>query len=265
VTISFTIDLEDPTERYAQNSRYEAMTRHILDLCEAKGCKATFFTIGRVAETAPQLVRAIAAQGHEIAYHSHNHVPLTKEDPARFHRESREDKDRLEQLAGQKVIGFRAPRFSLTHQSLWALDILSELGFRYSSSIMPTEVSLFGFPDAPHKPFSWPNGMIEFPLPVAILGKYRLPYLGGIYLYTMPFFALRGFLAKAQAEEVLWTYAHPYDFDKAEPFARMPHTPLWVSLVLWLARRNAETKICKVLDLGNAPPLRDRLLERRKI
>ena len=259
MTITFTIDLEDPSERYAPDGRYIAMTRRILDLCDAMGRKATFFTIGRIADSAPDLVRDIAARGHEVAYHSHNHVSLTKEDPARFKRESAEDKDKLGQLTGQKLIGFRAPRFSLTPQSVWALDILGELGFRYSSSIMPTDVSLFGFPDAPQAPFKWPNGMIEFPLPVAVMGKYRVPYLGGVYLYTMPFFILRSFLAKAKRDEVLWTYTHPYDFDRDESFGRMPNTPMWIALTLWLARRNAAGKVRKVLELGSAPPLRDRL------
>ncbi|MDR3448314.1 MAG: polysaccharide deacetylase family protein [Alphaproteobacteria bacterium] len=259
--ITFTVDLEDPSERYAPDGRYIAMTQRILDMCEALNCKATFFTIGRIAESAPQLVRDIAARGHEIAYHSHNHVSLTKEAPARFKRESAEDKDKLQQLAGHEVIGFRAPRFSLTPASAWTLGILGELGFRYSSSIMPTDVSLFGFPDAPRTAFTWPNGMVEFPLPVAALGKYRLPYLGGIYLYTMPFFALRGFLRRAGDNEVLWTYTHPYDFDSEEPFKRMPHTPLWISTVLWMARKKAAGKIRRVLELGTAPPLRDRLGE----
>jgi len=257
--ITFTIDLEDPSERYAVDGRYIAMTRRILDLCDEVNCKATFFTIGRIAQSTPQLLRDISAKGHEIAYHSHNHVSLTKEEPSRFRQESMEDKDRFEQLTGQSVIGFRAPRFSLTPQSLWTLDVLAELGFRYSSSIMPTDVSLFGFPDAPRTPFKWSNGMVEFPLPVAILGKYKMPYLGGIYLYTMPFFALRGFLAKADKNEVLWTYTHPYDFDSTESFVRMPNTPLWVAFVLWMARRKAATKVRKVLELGTGQPLKERL------
>ncbi len=245
--ITFTIDLEDPTGVYAPDGRYILMTRRILDLCDTVGCKATFFTIGRVAQSAPDLVRNIAARGHEIAYHSHNHVSLTAEEPARFRRESAEDKDQLEQVSGQRVIGFRAPRFSLTPQSLWCLDVLAELGFRYSSSIMPTEFSLFGFPNASRTPFVWPNGMMEFPLPVVQMGKYRVPYLGGIYLYTMPMFIVRQFLAKADPHEVLWTYTHPYDFDAEEKFASMPDAPLWVSLILWMARRVAAKKIGKLI------------------
>jgi len=259
MNITFTIDLEDPTERYAANGRYIAMTRRILDLCDAHNRKATFFTVGRVAESAPDLIREIALRGHEVAYHSHAHVSLTKEDPARFRDQSRDDKNRIEQITGQPLIGFRAPRFSLTPQSLWVLDILAELGFRYSSSIMPTDVSLFGFPDAPQSPFLWPNGMIEFPLPVANLGTYRLPYLGGIYLYTMPMPLLRHFLKKSKPVEVLWTYTHPYDFDTDEGFTRLANTPLWISFVLWRARKNAAKKIATVLATGSAAPLRDRL------
>jgi hypothetical protein len=102
--------------------------------------------------------------------------------------------------------------------------------------------------------------MIEFPLPVAALGKYRMPYLGGIYLYTMPLFAVRGFLAKASPNEALWTYTHPYDFDAGEKFTRMPNTPLWISWVLWRSRKNAAKKIREVLTMApTAPPLRDRL------
>jgi peptidoglycan-N-acetylglucosamine deacetylase len=257
--ITLTIDLEDPALRYMPDGRYVVMTRDILDSCDTIGRKATFFAVGRVAETTPLLIRDIADRGHEIAYHSHNHVSLTEEDPARFARESREDKDRLEQLSGKQVVGFRAPRFSLTPQTMWALDVLGELGFKYSSSIMPTHISMFGFPDAPLTPFRWPNGMVEFPLPVAMLGKYKIPYLGGIYLYTMPMFAVRAFLKRATADEVLWTYAHPYDFDESERFMRLANAPLWMSYVLWRARKKAAKKISKILENGNAPPLCGRL------
>jgi peptidoglycan-N-acetylglucosamine deacetylase len=274
--ITLTMDLEDPNERYEPDGRYASMTRRILDLCEDLNRRATFFTIGRVAEAAPQLIRDIAARGHEIAFHSHAHVPLTEEDPARFRHESKTDKERLEQLAGKSVTGFRAPRFSLTPKSLWALDVLGELGFRYSSSIMPTNISLYGFPGAPRTPFLWPNGIIELPLPVAQCGLLRVPYLGGIYLYIMPLWLVRRWIAKADAREILWTYAHPYDFDREEKFthfigrdcsalrttatAPMPHMAYWVSYLLWIMRRHAGNKIRNILEEGDASPLGERIL-----
>lgn len=257
--ISFTIDLEDPTELYAPDGRYVTMARRLLDFCDELRCHATFFTVGRVAEAAPDVIREIAARGHEIAYHSHAHVPLTEETPERFHRESRKDKVLLEQLAGKPVIGFRAPRFSLTPESKWALDILVELGFRYSSSIMPTGASLYGFKDAPRKAFRWQNGLLEFPLPVAQVGPWRIPYLGGIYLYALPAFLTRLWLKKAEPDEILWTYTHPYDFDRKEAFKVMPHTPLWVSMVLWTARKVAAGKVRTLLSSGQvAVPLGER-------
>lgn len=259
MSVTFTIDLEDPTERYEAEGRYVTMARRLLTLCDEVGCRATFFTVGRVAESCPALIKDIAAKGHEIAYHSHAHVPLTEENPERFRRESKADKDRLEQLSNKAVLGYRAPRFSLTPKSAWAIDALGELGFHYSSSIMPTGASLYGFKDAPEKTFRWPNGLTEFPLPVAKVGKWRVPYLGGIYLYALPSFLTRHWQDQAADDEVLWTYTHPYDFDREAKFSPMPHTPLWISAVLWTARRVAEKKVRKVLARGAAETLAERM------
>ena len=239
MAVSFTVDLEDPTDHYDPNGRYVAMTRHILAICTAIKRRATFFIIGHLAEAAPQLIKDIAARGHEIAYHTHAHLPLTQEDPLRFKRESRTDKDKIEQLIGKAVNGFRAPQFSLTPKSLWVIDILGELGFRYSSSIMPTKIARHGYPGAPQVPFKWPNGLIELPLPITPMG---IPYLGGIYLYAMPSFLTQRWIKKADKRQVLWTYTHPYDFDRKEKFTPMAHTPLWMSHVLFQARRMAEKK-----------------------
>ena len=258
--ITLTVDLEDPTEDYRPDGRFVENTRAILNLCRELNRKATFFTVGRLAEAAPNLIRDIAADGHEIAYHSHAHRSLTEETVERFKSESAIDKDRLEQLAGKAVIGFRAPRFSLTPASVWTLDILAELGFRYSSSIMPTHISRFGFPGTSRTPFKWWNGMTEFPVPVASFCGHDIPYLGGIYLYAPPAFATRYFLKKTDPNVALWTYTHPYDLDRTEKFSAMPNTPLWISAVLWAARRVAEKKLRTVLMLENAPPLGDRLL-----
>lgn len=258
--ITFTIDLEDPTERYDPNARYIAMTRRILDMCAEIECRATFFTVGKIAMATPDLIQDIAARGHEIAYHSHAHIPLTQESPERFKHESKEDKDRLEQLAGKSVIGFRAPAFSLTPQTVWALDILKELGFQYSSSIMPTRLSRYGFPDAPRTPFKWPNGLVELPLPVARCGPLLLPYLGGIYMYALPSALTYLWATRADRHEMLWTYTHPYDFDREEKFAPMANTPAWASFILWVSRRVADKKIKTVLGWGNAPSLGERYL-----
>ena len=261
MNVSFTIDLEDPTELYAAEGRYAVLTRQLLKMCDEYNCHATFFTVGKLAEASPQLIRNIAAKGHEIAYHSRAHVPLTEESPNRFRQETKEDKDRLEQLTGKSVIGYRAPRFSLTPQSLWAVGILHELGFVYSSSIMPTGASLYGFREAPHKAFRWPNGLIEFPLPVATFGSWRIPYLGGIYLYALPSLFTHYCLGKASSDEILWTYTHPYDFDRAQGFMKIENAPMWVSTALWLSRFFTEGKIRKLLSRDVLRPLGERALD----
>lgn len=256
--ITFTVDLEDPTEQYQPDGRYVVMARKLLDLCDEVGCKATFFTVGRIIKTAPELLKDINSKGHEIAYHSHAHVPLTEEIAERFRDDSKVDKDQLEQLTGKPVTGFRAPRFSLTPESLWAIDVLGELGFAYSSSIMPTNTSLYGFRNTSSYPFRWPNGMIEFPVPVAKVGLWRIPYLGGIYLYCLPLSLTRRWAKSASSNEVLWTYTHPYDFDREEKFEPMPHTPLWISAILYLSRFVAEKKVRSILALGTAETLNER-------
>lgn len=255
--ITLTIDLEDPDEAYAPDGRYVTMTEKVLALCEETGRKATFFTVGKAAQAAPNLMKRIVEYGHELAYHSHAHVSLTEETPASFAHACTEDKDRFEQLTGTPVLGFRAPRFSLTPETIWATDVLKEKGFAYSSSIMPTQLSRFGFPNASGKPFRWPSGLLEFPLPVATFGPLRVPYSGGIYLYALPSFVSDYALRRAQADEVVWTYAHPYDLDAGQPYAPMPHTPAWVSVILWLARQRAETKLRHILNNEIGPTLKE--------
>lgn len=246
--VAFTIDLEDPYEEYARDGRYVERARYILELCDTLERKATFFTVGRVAEAAPDLVAEIARRGHEVAYHSHAHVALTEERPERFARETAADKKRIEDVTGQPLAGFRAPRFSLTPQSVWALDVLKDQGFLYSSSIMPTRLSLFGFQNVPAHAFHWPNGLIELPLPTApLFGDFRIAYLGGIYMYLMPDIMTRHFIRSAHENEILWTYTHPYDFDRTEPLRAMPHTLLWAMLILRLGRFFAEEKIRRLL------------------
>jgi polysaccharide deacetylase family protein (PEP-CTERM system associated) len=258
-SITLTIDLEDPTGAYAPDGRWIAMAYLLLDFCDEIQCRATFFTVGRVAQASPNLIANIAARGHEIAHHTHNHVFLTQENPTRFRRETQNDTIILEQLTGKAVLGFRAPGFSLTPKTLWALDVLKDLGFRYSSSIMPTRLSRFGFPAAPRHSFTWPNGMVEFPLPVASVGPLRVPYLGGVYLYALPSFLPRLLAGRAGERERLWTYTHPFDFDVEASFERMPATPIWISWTMWHLRKHAAKKIRRILELGTAPPLAERL------
>lgn len=261
--ITLTIDLEDVSGRYEAQGRYVALTRRVLAMCDGLNCKATFFVVGRLALAAPGLIREIAGRGHEIASHSHAHCPLTLDTREAVAKGLREDKDILEQLSGQPVVGYRAPCFSLTSATRWVVEALKESGYLYSSSVMPTRISRHGYPETPATAFRWTNGLVEYPLATHSFVHARLPYLGGIYLYAWPGWVSVAWARKAMPDDLLWTYAHPYDFDRDEPWRRMPDTPLWASAVLRLARGVAERKVRNLIAAcGAAPPLRDRLSER---
>ncbi|MFI5399770.1 MAG: polysaccharide deacetylase family protein [SAR324 cluster bacterium] len=252
--IVMTVDVEDPLQRYDANGRYVENTRRILAFLRERKVRGTFFVVGRAGEAVPWLVREIVGAGHEVACHSYRHVPLHRETPATFRAETARAKEALEQAGGVPVAGYRAPVFSLTARTTWAVDELAGLGFRYSSSILPARNPLHGFPGAPQTPFRWQNGLVEFPVPVVQAGPIGIPYLGGIYLRYLPAWLVLRW-ARARGADVLWTYLHPYDVDAGEPYARMPDTAAWMSWLLWLNRKGTWAKLAKVLELGPGRPL----------
>src|SRR5882724_8597685 len=143
--VVFTLDLEDHRAEYSAESRYPENTRRVLDFLDSLGVRGTVFVVGRLAEASPELVRDVAARGHEIACHSWKHTPLDRDTPRTFQEETRRAKDILEQLSGKAVEGYRAPIFSLIERTRWAIDVLLELGFTYSSSVMPAPNPLYGY------------------------------------------------------------------------------------------------------------------------
>lgn len=259
MTTTFTLDLEDHYPSPNPAPRYPAITYKILDFLSDRRVKGTFFVLGEVAEQHPELIRTIHQQGHEIAFHSYAHIPLDRENPQRFRDQTRRSKAFLEELTGTQVIGFRAPIFSLTPATLWALPILEELGFRYTSSVLPLRHPLYGFPGAPQQPFRWKDSLVEIPVPVARIGPLFMPFLGGVYMRYLPDFLLVSLLRRKNTGTLLWTYCHPYDFDSEEKFVVMREATVLVSFVLWLNRRNTFRKVARILDHGAGLPFRDYL------
>lgn len=245
--VLFTLDVEDHTKKYDHDGRYVANTLRLLENLAEKGIRGTCFFVGRVAEAAPELVRTAVASGHEIACHSWSHQPLDHEEPNRFREESRRAKLLLEDLAGTSVVGFRAPVFSLTLTTLWTLDVLLDLGFTYSSSVLPAPNPTYGFPTAPCEPFRWPCGLAELVCPVARIGPVRFPYLGGVYLRYLPLCLISQILS-TDDRACRWIYCHPYDFDDAEPFLHIPGTTYAASLLLWFQRKNTLTKVLALAE-----------------
>jgi len=255
--VTFTLDLED--QRGPNGSRYAAPTRQLLGELHEDGVRGTVFVVGELAEADPGLVRDIAAQGHELALHGWRHVPLTTLTPDEFRAETARGKAVLEDLAQRPVLGYRAPTFSLVRDSRWAPEVLSELGFSYSSSVLPARNPLFGDPECPPRLFRWPSGLVELPCPVVRFGDIGVPFLGGVYLRVLPLPVVRLARRFQSADQVLWVYCHPYDFDPDEPFWVRPEAGQLGSRLLWHGRRHMLAKVRQLLRDGAAPPLGERV------
>jgi polysaccharide deacetylase family protein (PEP-CTERM system associated) len=202
--------------------RVEPNTRRLLDLLDEQGVRATFFILGWVAERYPGLVREIVKRGHEPACHSYWHRLIYSLDPEEFARDTRQAKDVIEQAAGEPVFGYRAPSYSITARSLWALDVLAEAGFTYDSSIFPIRHDTYGMPDAPRAPFVMATRrgpIVEFPLTTfRLLKAQNLPVGGGGYLRILPFWYTRLGVRRARAQGLpLIVYVHPWEIDPDQP------------------------------------------------
>ncbi len=203
--------------------RVEENTRKLLDLFASRNTQATFFVLGWVAERFPQLVRDIVSQGHEVASHGYSHQLVYTQKPEVFREETAKSKSMLEDITGLAVNGYRAASYSITSESLWALDILAELGFEYDSSIFPVYHDRYGMPFAPatiHQAVSPSGGeLVEFPLTVAKLFKWSLPVAGGGYFRLYPYWLSRALLAKSQRDlnQSFIFYLHPWEIDPDQP------------------------------------------------
>ena len=209
------------------SSRVENNTRRILDLLEKHNVRATFFILGWVADRYPGLAREIVARGHEPACHSFWHRLVYKLSPAEFRADTLQAKTAIEQATGAEVFGYRAPSYSVTKQSLWALDILAELGFAYDSSVFPIRHDIYGIPDAPRTPYeiATPSGSImEWPITTFRLGgEHNWPIGGGGYLRILPFWYTSMGMQRALADDVpMIVYTHPWEIDPAQPRIQAP-------------------------------------------
>jgi polysaccharide deacetylase family protein (PEP-CTERM system associated) len=257
--VTFTLDLEDHRPGGRAELRFPAVTRGLLARLAEWGVTGTVFVVGELAAAHPELVRAIADGGHELALHGWRHVPLTDLRPDELRADVRRGRALLEDLGGHPVVGFRAPTFSLTAATAWAADVLAEEGFAYSSSVLPSANPLHGYPGAPHDPFVWPSGLVEIPVPVAGWGRWRVPYLGGTYLRVLPAPVVRAVHGRS-ARRLPWIYLHPYDTDPAERFWMVPDAG-WLSPLLWVGRRRVLDRVEELVRTGGGagPPLRDRV------
>jgi peptidoglycan-N-acetylglucosamine deacetylase len=262
VALTITFDLEDNRRAPSQEERFVAMTDRFLEFAAARGIRATVFAVGELARSHPRLIHRVAAGGHEIALHGLRHVPLGEVGPGRLREQLREGRALLEDAAQSPVQGFRAPIFSLTPRTAWAIEDLTACGFAYSSSVLPAASPLHGWPGAPRTPFRWSSGLAELPCPVAGAGRARIPFLGGVYMRYVPSALAARLLRRLPDDVVAWSYLHPYDLDADEPFFVMPEAN-WLTSRIVHARRGATlARLERLIDAAGghaAPPLAERV------
>jgi len=201
--------------------RVEESTDRLLALFDSVDVRATFFILGWVAQRYPGLVGRIASAGHELGSHGYWHRLVYDTSPAEFREDVRRSRDVIEQASGIRVRAYRAPSFSINGRSLWALDVLAELGFTVDSSIFPIRHDRYGMPDArpePHEIKTDFGFITEFPPSVWSVGRFNLPIAGGGYFRLYPLsVTLRGIASVAATGRPFMFYLHPWEIDADQP------------------------------------------------
>ncbi len=224
--------LRAKVDRERSNDRVEEAVRPLLEMLAQRGVRATFFTVGEVIEAHPDLIRDIVAAGHELACHTFTHRPLWELDEAAFEDEIvRFNALAAEVTPGVQPRGFRAPTFSLSPATSWALDILARHGYAYDSSVFPMKTPLYGIPDAPLAPYRPAANLvdedpaaplIEWPMTVWRVGPVTVPVCGGFYLRVLPMaLILRGLRQAAKTRPIV-IYLHPWELDPGTPRLPLP-------------------------------------------
>jgi polysaccharide deacetylase family protein (PEP-CTERM system associated) len=234
VVNAMTVDVEDyfhvsafdgilPRSQWESiESRVVANTERILEIFQDTNVRATFFVLGWVAERYPGLVRRIAAEGHELASHGYAHRLVYDLTPRMFRDDIRRSKLIMEQAASVAVRGYRAPSYSVTPRSLWALDILIEEGFTYDASIFPIHHDRYGIPLSPRHPYRLHRAVgeiLEAPASTVRWGPFNFPVAGGGYFRILPYAWTRWGIERINRTEgrAAIFYIHPWEVDPDQP------------------------------------------------
>ncbi len=209
-------------DRARENYEIEKNTDSFMELLDELNIRATFFVVGRIAREIPQLVRLAASRGHEIACHSYEHLRIFNLKQEQFKEGLLSAKKCLEDVSGSRVYGFRAPDFSITQSSIWALDVLREAGFLYDSSIYPIRMhDVYGIGDARTSIHKMANGLIEWPLATFNFMGMRFPFGGGGYFRLYPLGVTSRCIAAMNKKGCPgMLYIHPYEVGPEIPHIR---------------------------------------------
>ncbi|MCI0331540.1 MAG: polysaccharide deacetylase family protein [candidate division Zixibacteria bacterium] len=219
----------------------------VLELLSRRNAKATFFILGKVAETFPDVVKSIASAGHEVGCHSYFHKPIYRQTPQEFKADLLRAKQALESISGQKIVGFRAPYFSITRLSHWALPILIETGFTYDSSLVPVRAPNYGYADGKEGfyrlNFSDGSSLIEAPPATVRVFGFKVP-LGGGYFKTFsktPF--IDRLTERQRRNNPAVFYFHPHELEELPPRSELKSVPFWIYWKENMGRRRMPEKL----------------------
>ncbi|MFH1276940.1 MAG: XrtA system polysaccharide deacetylase [Candidatus Eisenbacteria bacterium] len=242
--------------------RASSSLARLLERFDAWGVRATFFFLGWYAERNPGAVRDVVTAGHEVAAHGYDHTLLPDLGPRRFREDLRRTKGLLEESGGAAVAGYRAPTFSITDRTLWAIPILAEEGFAYDSSVFPIRHDRYGIPGFPRRPvrLRFEGGsLVEFPLSTWRIGPWNVPVAGGGYLRLLPLpVMVRGLRAVRREGAPAVLYLHPWEIDPGQP--RIP-LPLLSRIRHYRNLDRAEDRLGRLLRDGSWAPMGEILRE----
>jgi polysaccharide deacetylase family protein (PEP-CTERM system associated) len=228
--------------------RVERNVGRLLEMFSRHRVRATFFTLGWIAERYPHLVREIVAGGHELASHGYAHLRASDQGPAEFRQDVRHAKRLLEDIGGQAVQGYRAPSFSIGYTNPWAFDVLVDEGHRYSSSVYPVQHDHYGMPDAPRFPYQARPQLIEIPLTTTRLLGRNIPAGGGGYFRLAPYGLSRWALRRVNRldRKPAIFYMHPWEIDPDQP--RVPGTSLKTRFRHYVNLHRTEPRLSRLLQ-----------------
>lgn len=224
----FHANYDDVVPDRSKGSGFRSHMDKLLELCSETGSKATFFVLGYIGEHYPDVVRAIAREGHDVASHGYAHELAYKQTIDVFKADVKKSVDILEELTGKKIIGYRAPSWSIVESNLHYLEALEELGMKYDASIFPVKTFLYGIPTAPteiHKPRvnGRTLGLYEVPMSVMKLGGRNIGYSGGFYFRFFPRFVVKQAIRSANRQgNSSIVYLHPREIDEKEHKLDLP-------------------------------------------
>lgn len=226
-----TIDLEDwyhcldhePANWRLYEDRVVPAARRVLKILADNDARATFFVLGHVAERHHGLVREIRDAGHEVGCHGYEHRFVYRQTPEDFESDVGRAARLLSSITGEPVLSYRAPYFSITRKSLWALAVLRRLGFKYDSSVFPVHNHRYGIPDAPRLPYTTDEGLVEVPVSTFPVPRAHLPFAGGVYFRFFSYGFVRALCRRlnARGEPVVF-YLHPWEVDDGQPRIPLP-------------------------------------------